>query len=250
MKHKLKEYIEAVFADAQARSPQNKRLAELKEEMLCNLEEKYDDLIAAGRTPAAAYNIAVAGVGDISDLLDSVAGAAPAAGSTPVVDGTSAQGALATAKRPLSAEERARVEKWNGQSALRISGAVALYILSVLPCMLLDSLAGPAILFVMIAAATALLIFNAVSKPKFDKTVDWDRNDDDDDDGDDGQKNAAGTPSHSPVYRAISCALWILGSVAYVLISLLTGYWHITWMIFLILTAADGIIKAIFDLRR
>ena len=75
MKNKLKEFMDTVFADAEARAPRNRRLQELKEEMLRNLYDRYDDLVADGKSPAAAYSIAVAGVGDVTDLLDSVIGA-------------------------------------------------------------------------------------------------------------------------------------------------------------------------------
>ena len=85
MKTKLKAYMDTVFADAERRAPYNQQVRDLKEEMLQNLYDRYDDLLAAGKTPSAAYNIAVAGVGDISDLLDSVVGSQPggeAAGTT------------------------------------------------------------------------------------------------------------------------------------------------------------------------
>ena len=74
MKDKLKEFMDTVFADAERRAPGNRRLQELKEEMLRNLCDRYDDLVANGKTPAAAYNIAVTGVGDVTELLDSVVG--------------------------------------------------------------------------------------------------------------------------------------------------------------------------------
>ena len=68
MKEKLKDYIEMIFADA----PDCLRTRELKEEMYANVCDKYDDLIAEGKSPAAAYNISIASIGDISDLLDSI----------------------------------------------------------------------------------------------------------------------------------------------------------------------------------
>ena len=74
MKVKLREYIDTIFADAERRAPYNQRVRELKEEMLQNLNDRYDDLVSKGKSPAAAYNIAIAGVGDVSELLDSVVG--------------------------------------------------------------------------------------------------------------------------------------------------------------------------------
>lgn len=75
MREKLNEHIRVLFADAERRSPGNPRLAELKEELLLNTQEKYDHLIATGRTPEAAYLAAINGIGDIGELLDDVIGA-------------------------------------------------------------------------------------------------------------------------------------------------------------------------------
>ena len=87
MREKLKEHIRVLFADAERRSPGNPRLAELKEELLLNTQEKYDHLIATGRTPEAAYLAAINGIGDIEELLDDVIGTGRARGESeaPVV---------------------------------------------------------------------------------------------------------------------------------------------------------------------
>lgn len=75
MREKLNEHIRVLFADAERRSPGNPRLAELKEELLLNTQEKYDHLVATGRTPEAAYLAAINGIGDIEGLLNDVIGA-------------------------------------------------------------------------------------------------------------------------------------------------------------------------------
>ena len=87
MREKLKEHIRVLFADAERRSPGNPRLAELKEELLLNTQEKYEHLLATGRTPEAAYLAAINGIGDIEGLLDDVIGAGRARGESeaPVV---------------------------------------------------------------------------------------------------------------------------------------------------------------------
>ncbi|MBQ1245497.1 MAG: hypothetical protein IIX90_02540 [Clostridia bacterium] len=78
MKEKLTEHIRLLFADAERRSPDNRQLAELKEELLLNTLEKYDHMLETGRTPEAAYALAVSGIGDIEGLLNDVIGEAPA----------------------------------------------------------------------------------------------------------------------------------------------------------------------------
>jgi hypothetical protein len=119
---------------------------------------------------------------------------------------------------------------------------------------------GLVMMFLLIAAATCLQIYNGAIKPKFNaSTENWDDDDDDaddddddnDDDDDDDEKTArAEKNGRSPAYKAISSALWRLTVCGYLLVSFATGAWHITWMIFLIVTALDNVIKAIFDLRR
>ena len=72
MKDRLNGYIQGLFADAERRAPDNLRLSELKEELLQNTYEKYDDLLSSGKTPEAAYKAAIHGIGDISELLEAM----------------------------------------------------------------------------------------------------------------------------------------------------------------------------------
>ena len=72
MKDRLNGYIQGLFADAERRAPDNLRLSELKEELLQNTYEKYDDLLSSGKTTEAAYKAAIHGIGDISELLEAM----------------------------------------------------------------------------------------------------------------------------------------------------------------------------------
>ena len=213
MYDKLRDYIESLFKDA----PDTVKTVELKEEMLQNLYEKYNDLLAEGRSEQAAFNIAVAGVGDVGDLIETLRSDGPA-GS------------------PVQTESARR------RSAALVSAAVMLYILSVVPCILLPDLWGPVLLFVFCAAATGLLIYNGMTRTCYRKADDtmveqfreWkDRND-----------------SRTQICRAIAGAVWALAVVAYFLISFFTQAWHITWLLFPIAGAATAVVKAAFDLTR
>ena len=68
MERKLREYMDRLFSQAKP----TRSTVELKEEMLQNLIEKYHDLLAEGKSEEAAYNIAIASVGDISELLKQI----------------------------------------------------------------------------------------------------------------------------------------------------------------------------------
>lgn len=217
MQDRLRNYMDSLFEDA----PKTKRVVELKEEILQNLIDKYNDLLMEGKSEEAAYNIAVASVGDVSGLLQDLK-----AVESPVM-------------RQASEEELDRGRKRN---ALFISIAVALYILCVIPVMLLEDVGGIILMFVMAAVATALLIYNSMTKVKYNKT--------DDTVVEEFREWKADNKAHRQAYNAVSSAVWTLTVALYFIISFTTMAWHITWIIFLIAAAVTSIIKAIFDLRK
>jgi hypothetical protein len=254
MKAKIKEYLDAVFADAEHRASDPSRMRELKEEMLGDLYDKYDHMIENGKTPSAAYNAVVAGVGDITPLLDSVAGASVAS------DGTETP--PHSKERGLTPEEEAARRKKRERGALLTSIAVAMYILCWVPLAVLSEVLGDRggtmiglpVMFLMIAGATAMIIYRNMTKVTSSavKREDGDESDhgDDDDDDDDDDNDDDDDCGRSPEYKAVSGILWALTLVAYFLISRYTGAWHVTWLIFLMAVALDNVVKAIFDLRR
>lgn len=70
MREQLIHYVDLLFAG----SPQ---AAETKQEILQNTLDRYDDLIAQGKTPEAAYRLAISGIGDINEILGSEAAVLP-----------------------------------------------------------------------------------------------------------------------------------------------------------------------------
>lgn len=219
MQEKLREYMDDLFQDA----PKTRKVIELKEEILQNLTDKYNDLIAEGKTEEAAYNIAVASVGDVQELIDNLKNE-PMPGKNYETSGVA--------------------EYYRKRSAILVSVAVALYILCVIPPMIFlnNPILGPVLMFVMIAIATGLLIYNNMTKPRKgenDGTVvaefkEW------------KEKNS----SKRQAYKAISAAIWSLTVAVYILVSFTTSAWHISWIIFLIAAAIDSAVKAVFDLKR
>lgn len=221
MEDKLRAHMDHLFRDV----PPTKKAVELKEEILQNLVDKYHDLIQEGKSEEAAYNIAVASIGDISELLESLK------------DTSAAQ---------TNIYMNEEYHTWKKRSAILIPVAVLLYICSVIPPIIADELGwnkalGPGFMFLLIGIATAIIIFNNLSKPtvsKVDGTImeefkEWKASQDD----------------KKKVRKSINSALWTLILVLYFLLSFSTGAWYITWVIFLVGAAAESIIKAIFDLK-
>ena len=102
MNEKLREHIEELFKNA----PQTCQAVEIKEEILQNTIDRYNDLKAEGKSDEAAYNIAIAGIGDVDHLIDSII--APVASS---------------------GYSREEIRKNQNKRTLLLAIAVALYIL-------------------------------------------------------------------------------------------------------------------------
>ena len=221
MEDKLRRYVDGLFA----RTVPTKKAVELKEEMLQNLHDKYNDLLTEGKTPEAAYNIVIAGIGDVGVLLSGLEIEAP------------------------DSEEYLEYETSRRVSAMFTAIAVMGYILSVLPLILISMFNGSAgarigvpVMFVMIAASTGLLVYNNMTKPKYirgsatmvEEFRKWQ------------------TDSHDmkSLRRAVSSALWAILVALYFIISFWTFAWHLTWIIFILGAAVEAVINIFFALKK
>lgn len=211
MQDKLREYIDTIFEKA----PATRRTVELKEEMLQNLNDKYNDLLAGGKNEEAAYNIAVASVGDIDELLACLK----------VKDGVP--------EAVKQAEKR--------RNALFTSVAVTLYVLCPIPLFLIQDEMGLIWTIVIAAIATGLIVFNSMTRTTYKR--------EDDTVVEEFKEWKQQTGRSRQAFKSISGALWLLIVVIYAIVSFATGAWFITWVIFLIGAAVESIIKAVFDLR-
>ena len=245
MKAKLKDYIDIIFTDA----PNTYRAYELKEEMYTDLCEKYDDLVAEGKTPASAYHAVISGVGDISELIEEL--------KKEVGEGSSEETNEAKeqpkGERTYTVEEQESIRKYRNRGAVMTALSVAMYTICWLPLVVLGALwdevggiVGLVVMFLMIAAATALNIIHGMTKPECLRDGRNDRDEDDDND-EDGVRNEK-TGRHA-VFKAVSGAFWLVVLAVYLGVSFWSGAWHITWLIWLIAAAVENIVKACFDLR-
>lgn len=215
MEDKLRRYVEGLFKDV----PPTKEIVELKEEMIQNLKEKYEDLKQEGKSEEAALNIAVAGIGDINELIEDM-----------------------EKTKNVTVNNRDRQK-----SAMLTTIAVMLYILSVVPILIsLNSpynfLCGVIGFLIIITCATGILIYNSMTKPKYIRKEDtmvaefkeW-------------QTNRANQKS---ARASISVALWSIILALYFIISFTTGAWHITWVIFIIAVAVEALINIFTSLKK
>lgn len=132
MRTKLQQYVELLFAGV----PDSE---EIKEEILQNTLDRYDDLISQGKVPEAAYRLAIAGIGDVGEILGT---------------GKSAPKAVPTQEEPPAPEDPSRRKT----RAL----AIGMYIASPIPLFILSELGNPTMglcfTLLLVAAATAALL--------------------------------------------------------------------------------------------
>ena len=202
MREQLIQYVELLFAGAPD-------CEEIKQEILQNTLDRYDDLVDSGKVPEAAYRLAIAGIGDINEIL-----------------GTNVPRTVAS--HPVAVPEEDGDTP--GKKLMRAI-AVGLYIICALPLIVLGDLGmdnlGLCGTLTIAAVATVLIILGA-KKESPDKEA----------------KKEEDSPK-SELAKSINGVLWAVGLAIYFLISFSTNDWHISWVIFPILGALDSLITAI-----
>jgi len=205
MREQLIQYVNLLFAGAADSE-------EIKQEILQNTLDRFDDLVSQGKSPEAAYRLAITGIGDINEILGT-AHRAPAAAAPAV-------------PQPVQLETEEDIKR----KKIR-AGAVALYILCALPLIVLSQfgldILGLALTLLIVAFATYLMIITGKK--------------------DDEDERESKEVKH-PLKESIGNIIWVVGLVAYFGISFFTGAWHITWLIFPIIGCARGLSDAIIDL--
>lgn len=216
MYDKLRAYVEDLFSYA----PKTKKANELREEFLANLSEKYRDLVAAGKSEDEAYHLVISGIGDIDELIKSLE-------ETRVFD-------------PVQKEKDTK------KNALIVSVSVMLYFIALIVLILgsesgMDPVFALCLMLLISAFATGLLIYQNLSRPKYQRT--------DDTLVEEFKEFSAQSDRRVKLTRAISSCIWTITVPLYLIISFTFHNWHISWIIFLIAVAAENIVKSVIMMR-
>ena len=198
MREQLIQYVSLLFAGAE-------NCEDTRQEILQNTLDRYDDLIAQGKSEEAAYRLAITGIGDVSEILgrnDTVPAAVP--------------------------EPKKNTNNDTLMKKLLRAIAVGLYILCPLPLIVLSELGmdtfGLCGLLCFVAVATVLMILGAKKQ-------------------DSPEKEDSDEPK-SEMGKSVSSLIWAIGLAVYLIVSFLTMAWHITWVIFPILGAVNALVCA------
>ena len=217
MREQLIQYVNLLFAG-------NDGVEDIKQEILQNTLDRYDDLISRGRTPEEAYRQAIAGIGDVNEIINGKADFAeenrpPVYAPVPEFDSTAA--AVSRLMRAL---------------------AIFLYIVSPVPLFLFSRLGwdevGLCCLLIIVGIATALLLLfkSPKAQEQHQEYIEYT----------DRPRNSG---SQRELKKSVGKLISTVGLVLYFIISFSTGAWFITWLIFPIIGAVKGVVNSCIDLR-
>ena len=221
MREQLSQYVGLLFAGTTG-------MDDIRQEILQNSLDRFDDLVAQGKTPEAAYRLTISGIGDINEILGQAALRSddpphPAAAAAPPSDPT-----------PAPAEPESSTTK------LMRSIAIALYILCAIPVIFLEEI-GLCITLILVAVATGILVYIGKDDPESEST---------------SPETAPVQPTFPPApkkkskgLRIASTIIWLTGIAAYIALSFATKGWYITWLIFPMTACVRGVARGIFDLK-
>lgn len=209
MREQLIQYVNLLFAGAQD-------CADTKQEILQNILDRYDDLIAQGKTPEAAYRLAISGIGDINEILGGKPEYAAVMQSPPPEETDTGDSSFKKIIRAV---------------------AIGLYILCPIPLIILSEMGMDTIglcgTISLVAIATILILLGRK------KTAVIERKEEDD---------SVQRSPRQELRKGVNSLIWAIGLAVYFIISFATMAWYVTWVIFPIIAAIQGLVRAILDL--
>lgn len=131
----------------------------------------------------------------------------------------------------------AKKEDKKAKFARNLAVSIGLYILSLVAIILFSAafdqpIIGVCLFFTIIAVATGLIIYSGIVYGK-----------------DKEEEEKEEKKKSNSTLKGIMSIVDILGVIVYLLVSFITGAWHITWIIFLAVGLVNAIIKLIFGLN-
>ena len=207
MRDQLIQYVNLLFAGVRDAD-------EMRAEILQNTLDRYDDLVAQGKSPEAAYRLAISGIGDVNEIF-----------------GVHTEKVNA----PQAVRDSAQTDHDDAQQKKLRGIAVAMYILCAVPLIVLSEfgldILGLCLTIGMVAAATYIMVITSK-----------------DDDDDEANEKTQQTPRQE-LKKSIGKIISTIALVVFFLLSFSTGAWHSTWLIFPIAACVKGLVNAILDLK-
>lgn len=220
MNKKIRDYVEVLFSDI----PRSQKANELKEELLSNMTERFDDYISQGKSENQAYSLVISNLGDVDEMLAQV-----------IPD----------------ADFVKEAHFYRRRNARYTAISVAMYIISPMFVVFFETIGqigrsfelfetlGMLVFFLLIGGATALLIYSTMSTPPEYKDYNEQTKE--------TQRLYAG--KNGRILKSIQSIYWLLVTIFYLSVSFMTSRWDITWIIWLLAGVLGEIVKTILEMR-
>lgn len=139
-----------------------------------------------------------------------------------------------------SSNDVVNYREYNQKKALYTTLAVMLYILSIVviiffSVVLRSPIVGVCVFFLVIAIATGMLIYIEMTKPMMGENI--------------SKKEKKTLTKTDKLYKQITSVLALFVLAIYLIISVLTMRWDITWILWIIYALVTEIIKLVFSLK-
>ena len=207
MSTRLRTYVDTLFEDA----PTAPHIYDLKEELLANLEEKFEDLLAAGYSEEDAYASVISGLGDAESLIAS-----------------------------LSVEPEPQdypYEETRRHTAQTVASSAFLYCIAVAALLLVRMVFGSTLgwvaFWVIAAFATGQVVYHYMTRPT---------------DVEHPPRSKRSKKRRKQIKGTMSGILWVVATMIYFAVSFGTNNWHISWMIFLVATIVQLVLNLTFKM--
>ncbi len=223
MNSKINNYVEVLFSDI----PVNKKSSELKEEMLSNMNERFNDYISEGKSENQAYSMVISSLGDVDEMLAEV-----------------------------MPDEKFKNEAtfFRNRRAKNTAISTILFILAPLSLLFIgvigetlnidDEIIGLLAIsmpVILIAISIGLIVYTKMSAPpeyqSYNQHIEI-------------QTEKYNEKKHNKkIRKEIMSIYWMVVTLIYLIISFISGDWSFTWIIWIIALIVESIIETILKMR-
>lgn len=220
MNIEIKKYIDDLFLNI----PHSREVTELKEELLYNMSENYDNYIRQGKTEEEAYDLVINDSKDLDEMLADI---------------------------PTHEELAQEAHYFRKRNAKNTAIGVAMYIIGAAFLVGLGGygdylgkpdfygLIGLLILLLISAGATGLIVYTQMSTPSEYKWMNSDM-----------KNNYSNLDSRQKrTLNNLLSIYWGIATFIYLVISFKTGRWDITWIIWILANIFASIITTSFEIK-
>lgn len=229
MQEKIRQEIKERFGDA----PKTRRMLDLKEEIIANAIEKYEDMTAAGYSPQDAYEVVLHSIGNVEELFEEEQEEGQGGHSRSSLEKRKKKAKLTAVSVGIyiialivflcfAMLEEAGYSIGNGKIELGFVGLIIMFLISIPP--------------------TVILVYSAMLNPSEDKEEkSFVRA---------YKEKEEETNMQKSRLALASSILWTAIVAAYITISFRTGAWEVTWVIFLIGSCLEGALRLFFNTKQ